>query len=175
MNSPTDGRHLPTGPDSPAGLTVRPIRIEDAVDLRDHLFPHRPVLDVVASVQSGLDRGATGRELRLVATLGGHVVGHVLLAFHTRSSERAHRASLDDLAVGGPWQRRGVGRALVEGASAAARQRQARLLTVSVRGGTPAEAFFRACRFNEYGRLRGGLDDPWGGPSHDEVMMVRNL
>lgn len=175
MSSTTEGPYQPGGPDSPIGLTVRPIRVEDAVDLRDHLFPHRPVLDMVASVQGDLDRGATGRELKLVATLGGHVVGQVVVAFHPRSSERGRLAVLEDLVVGGPWRRRGVGRALVEGAGTAARQRQARLLTVSVRGGAPGEAFFRACRFNEYGRLRGGLDDPWGGPPHDEVLMVRTL
>ncbi|MHB0884897.1 MAG: GNAT family N-acetyltransferase [Bacillota bacterium] len=175
MNSPNEGRQPLAQPRSPAGLAVRPIRLEDAIDLRDHLFPHRPVLDVVASVQGALDRASAGLELGLVGVLGGHVVGQALLVFHPRSSERGHRVALDDLAVGGSWQRRGVGRALVEGAAAVARQRQARLLTVSLRGGSPAEFFFRACRFNEYGRLRGGLDDPWGGPPHDEVLMVRTL
>lgn len=157
------------------GLAIRPVRVEDAVDLRDHLFAHRPTLDIVSSVQASLERAATGQELRLVATLRGRVVGQVQLVFHPHPSEHAHRASLEQLVVGRSWQGRGIGRALVEGAAAAAVRRQVRLLTVSVRGGTTAEAFFRACRFNEYGRLRGGLNDPWSGQFNDEVLLCRRV
>jgi len=175
MRKPDDVRPLSSGPRHPATPTIRPARIEDALDLRDHLFAHLPILDVVSSVQTSLERAAKGEELLLVAVLAGRVVGQVVVTFHLQPSDCAHRASLDRLVVGHGWQRRGLGRALVEGAAAAAVRRQVRLLTVAVRGGTVAEPFFRAVGFNEYGRLRGGLADPFGGQFYDEVLMVRNL
>ncbi len=168
---------MPSRPDKATGPgpTIRPVRLEDAMDLRDLLSVQTPILEVITSIQRSLDRVAEGREIRLVASLGGRAVGEIQVALEPHPSPRAHRGEIAALAVARPWQGRGIGRALLEEAALAAAARRVCLLTVEVRGGAPVEGFFRACGYLEYGRLRGGVIDPWSGARYDDVLMHRDL
>jgi len=68
----------------------------------------------------------------LVAVEDGEVAGYVRLGRASRFSSSDHVATVNGIAVDVARQRRGVGRALIDGAAAEARRRGARRLTLRV-------------------------------------------
>jgi ribosomal protein S18 acetylase RimI-like enzyme len=110
----------------------------------------------------------------LVAEAGGSVTGYVALGHATPLESNRHVVYMRGLAVAAEHQRRGVGRALVEAAVAAARERGARRLTLRVLGpNTAARALYESCGFVVEGVLRGEflLD----GRYVDDVLMALEL
>ena len=110
----------------------------------------------------------------LVAEVDGEVAGYVALGHPTRLESNRHVLSLRGLAVAPAHQGRGLGRALLEAALAAARERGARRLTLRVLSTNPgARALYEACGFTVEGVLRDEflLD----GRYVDDVLMARDL
>jgi len=83
-------------------------------------------------------REGTAPEDVLVAVLEGEVAGYVKLGRPTPLAASDHVVMVSGLAVSPRFQRRGVGRALIDAAAAEARRRRARRLTLRVLG--PNEA-----------------------------------
>ncbi len=66
------------------------------------------------------------------------------------------------MVVAGDYQGRGLARRLIEALCLHSAQMGIKIFETSVRGGTPAEEVYRKVGFQEYGRLPGGLMEPWG-------------
>ena len=99
-----------------------------------------------------------GHSLHLVAEVDGTVVGSANLARETHRLTR-HRATWGGVVVCGHYQGRGIARALLQETLAQASSWGIELLTVGVRGGTPAEEVYHRLGFREYARLPGGFKE----------------
>jgi ribosomal protein S18 acetylase RimI-like enzyme len=104
----------------------------------------------------------------------GSVAGYVALGTPTALDSNRHVVLIRGLAVAPSAQRRGVGRALLAAAEAAARERGARKITLRVLGTNPgAQALYEAYGFVVEGVQRGEflLD----GRYVDDVLMALDL
>jgi ribosomal protein S18 acetylase RimI-like enzyme len=110
----------------------------------------------------------------LVATVDGRIAGYVKLGRVNELAASDHVRMVSGLAVGPEFQRRGLGRALVDAAIAEARARGARRLTLRVLGGNEgARRLYEAAGFVVEGIQRGEflLD----GRYVDDVLMALDL
>jgi GNAT superfamily N-acetyltransferase len=74
----------------------------------------------------------------------------------------AHRGELASLVVHPNYQRQGIARRLVEEVCEYGASVGLEILETGCRGGTPAEDIYPRLGFREYGRLPGGIVEPWG-------------
>ena len=116
----------------------------------------------------------TRREDVLVATVDGRVAGYVKLGRANELAASEHVRMVGGLAVGPEFQRRGLGRELVDAAIAEARARGARRLTLRVLGANDgARRLYESAGFVVEGIQRGEflLD----GRYVDDVLMALDL
>ena len=127
--------------------------------------------DVTPSPRSSVPSSIDGM---LVAEDGGEIVGYVAVGRATRLESKRHVADIRGLAVAPDHQGRGLGRALVQAALDAARERGARKVTLRVLApNTAARALYESCGFVVEGVRRDEffLD----GRYVDDVLMARML
>ena len=149
---------------------IRPARADDAVAIAA-LDEATWSFDVTPSPRSSVPSSIDGM---LVAEDGGEIVGYVAVGRATRLESNRHVADIRGLAVAPDHQGRGLGRALVEAALDAARERGARKVTLRVLGpNTAARALYESCGFVVEGVRRDEflLD----GRYVDDVLMARHL
>jgi ribosomal protein S18 acetylase RimI-like enzyme len=151
---------------------IRPARVDDDAALR--------ALDAetwsprVTPGPPPAPDAAFDTEGALVIEMDGAVAGYVSLRPATPLESNRHVIYVRGLAVTPAFQGRGVGRALVEAAAAAARQGGARRLTLRVLStNDAARALYESCGFVVEGVLRGEflLD----GRYVDDVLMALEL
>jgi GNAT superfamily N-acetyltransferase len=142
------------------GITVRLVRPADAAMLQSNCFVRNIVEETAAEIGGILQGYAEGEVIPLVAAVDGVVVGHAMLKRKHHPLYR-HRADLVGMVVCGAYQRRGIARRLIEALRDHAAQMGVAIVETSVRGGTPAEEVYRRVGFQEYGRLPGGIVEPW--------------
>jgi len=127
--------------------------------------------DVTPSPRSSVPSSIDGM---LVAEDGGEIVGYVAVGRATRLESNRHVADIRGLAVAPDHQGRGLGRALVQAALDAARERGARKVTLRVLApNTAARALYESCGFVVEGVRRDEffLD----GRYVDDVLMARMI
>lgn len=135
---------LPAPASGPA--TVRPAERTDLPALlRATELPYASPWQAQATLR--LARDVPNDVALLVAVVGDEVAGRALLS--CRDTPAGRTAGIYDLGVGPEWQRRGVGRQLMDGLLAAAVARGAELVTLNA---TPAgERLYGALGFAEVG------------------------
>ena len=127
---------------------IRPARADDAVAIAA-LDAATWSFDVTPSPRSSVPSSIDGM---LVAEDGGEIVGYVAVGRATRLESNRHVADIRGLAVAPDHQGRGLGRALVQAALDAARERGARKVTLRVLGpNTAARALYESCGFTYTG------------------------
>ena len=149
---------------------IRPARAGDAVAIAA-LDDATWSFDVTPSPRSSVPSSIDGM---LVAEDGGEIVGYVAVGRATRLESNRHVADIRGLAVAPDHQGRGLGRALVQAALDAARERGARKVTLRVLGpNTAARALYESCGFVVEGVRRDEffLD----GRYVDDVLMARMI
>ena len=105
----------------------------------------------------------------LVAVEEGDVVGYIRLGRASRFASSDHVVTVNGIGVDPLWQRKGVGRALIDAAAAEARRRGARRLTLRVFApNAAARQLYESTGFVVEGVLRGEflldgeyVDDIW--------------
>lgn len=97
---------------------------------------------------------ATGRRVLLVAWLEGSLVGTVMVDL-AMPANQPHRAEIQKLFVHPAARRRGVARALMQAAEAAAGQAGRSLLTLDTRSGDDAERLYAAMGWTRAGEIPG--------------------
>ncbi len=115
------------------------------------------VVNVVPSAPPGRPffTGQTRPDEVLVAELDSRLAGYVTLRPPTLLASNAHVQQIQGLAVNPGMQRRGVGRALIDGALDEARRRGARKVSLRVLSSNPdAQRLYAACGFEVEGVLR---------------------
>jgi GNAT superfamily N-acetyltransferase len=142
-------------------VLVRPVTRADAADLQANCLVRNTVAEVQALIEDNLRLAAEGKGIHLVAELAGQAVGMLVLVRNGHPLYN-HRADLFSVVVCYRRWRQGIARRLVQEALARARQMGVTILETSCRAGTPAEEVYRHLGFREYGRLPGGMVEPWG-------------
>lgn len=157
------------------GVTIRPVRAEDAAQLRDNCFSANTLQEVQDHIAQNLKAAAEGKSLQLVAVVDAAPIGIVTLERRSHPL-KAHRAELIGLVVDPRYQRHGIARRLVAECRARAAQMGIQVLETSCRAGEPAETVFRQLGFLEYGRLPRGLIEVSGDKKlFDEVHFYQLL
>ncbi|MEV6931168.1 GNAT family N-acetyltransferase [Dactylosporangium sp. NPDC051485] len=95
------------------------------------------------------------------ATVDGAVAGTVSLSLETKPNGR-HRAEVLKLMVHSRFRGRGLGRALLETAEAAAASGGATLLLLDTAAGSPAERLYASAGWTRYGVVPAYATDPSG-------------
>jgi GNAT superfamily N-acetyltransferase len=153
-----------------SGIVVRVVRPGDAAMLQSNCFVRNTVEETAAQVDGNLQGYAEGEVIPLVVEVDGVVVGNAMLKRKNHPLCR-HRADLVGMVVCGEYRRRGIARRLIEALRDHAAQIGVTIFETSARGGTPAEEVYRRVGFQEYGRLPGGIVEPWGECGvYDEVL-----
>ena len=142
-------------------IIIRPVRPEDAEDLRENCFSANTLAEVQERIAESLQGAKEGTQVLFVAEAGGVVVGTGAFVRNTHPLY-AHRAKVGSLVVHPDYQRRGIARRLVEQIAEIAASTGHEILEISCRGGTPAQEVYRRLGFIEWGRLPRGLAEPWG-------------
>ena len=150
-------------------VDIRPVRLEDATDLRENCFSANTFAEVQERIAESIRAAEEGNQLLLVAVVDGIVVGTGTLTRNTHALY-AHRAEVGGLVVHPDYQRRGIARGIVASIAERAASMGLDILEVGCRGGTPAEEVYRRLGFVEYSRLPGGIVEPWAERKvYDEV------
>ena len=118
-------------------------------------------------------RVAEGRAALFAGWNGGVLAGSALLSLDAPAG-RPHRAVIAGLTVLPAFRRRGLGRALLAAAEAAAREAGRRILLVEVAEGEAALALCRAAGWTEAGRIPDDAPRP-DGPPRPTVILYRSL
>lgn len=130
--------------------------------------------DEVAPVLDKLVEGAAaGRDVLCVLTVDGATAGFAALTANG-SPLRRHWLSVLRVQVHPSRQGGGLGRALMHGVHRIARERGAEFVSLSARGGTGVDAFYRGLGYTEVGRLPGAIRVA-PGDDRDEILLVRPL
>jgi GNAT superfamily N-acetyltransferase len=155
--------------DRTTAVIVRPVRPTDAAQLRDHCFSANTLAEVEARIAHYV-RTQQQSAVLLVAEVDGVVVGTGTLARRTHPLH-VHRGEVNSLVVHPDHQRQGMARRIIEAMRGYASSMGIEILETSCRGGTPAEHVYPRLGFIEYGRLPGGIVEPWGErrQTYDEV------
>ena len=156
-------------------IHIRPVRLEDSVQLQKNCFLRNSVEDIQIMVAEDLKRAEHQGGIHLVAEVDGSVIGTVTLLRQAHPLFH-HRAELAGLVVHPDYQGSGIARKLVETAEERAAEMGILLLEINCRGGEPAERIYPRFGFLEFGRLPGGIVEPWGeGQVFDQVFFYKNL
>lgn len=83
----------------------------------------------------------------------GEPIGYAVLCFSYSIEWGGRDAFIDDLYLAGPWRGRGIGSAIIEALSAAARADGCSALHLEVIDGNPAQALYRRQGFTARGSL----------------------
>ena len=140
---------------------IRPVRPEDAVDLRENCFSANTLKEIQTDIAQRVKAFEEGVLVHLVAEVEGTVVGTGILTQNEHLFMR-HRGKVGSLVVHPAYQRRGIARQIIAEMHVYAVSMGFEFLEVSCRGGTPAEQVYPRLGFIECGRFPRGLIEPWG-------------
>jgi ribosomal protein S18 acetylase RimI-like enzyme len=125
-------------------LVIRPVRLTDGGALHRNCFPQEPAQDVHDYLAWCLRQADRDWIVRLVAEVGGKVVGNVQLTLWGDEGE------VGSLVVAGQYRRRGVARQLLSAVVAEARRRTLAALWIDVAADRPElAAFYRRAGFTK--------------------------
>jgi len=159
----------------PAQLPALTALLRDAVDGGASLgfLPPLDPGEAAAYWHGVLAEVRAGTRVLLAARTGPKLVGTVQLSLATKSNAK-HRAEIEKLAVLTAERGKGVGKALMGAAEAAARAKGRTLLVLDTRKGDPAEALYRSLGYTETGVVPGFTRDA-RGELHDTVFFHKVL
>ena len=140
---------------------IRPVRPEDAADLRENCFSANTLEEIEADIEQRIEAFAQGVLVHLVAEVDGTVVGTGILT-RNENPLMPHRGKVGSLVVDPAYQRRGIARQIVAEMHVYAASMGFEFLEIGCRGGTPAEQVYPRLGFIECGRFPRGLIEPWG-------------
>jgi GNAT superfamily N-acetyltransferase len=130
--------------------------------------------DDVAPVLDRLLEGVhSGRDVLAVLTVDGATVGWAALV-SSLSPLRRHWGTVLRVQVHPSRQGQGLGRALMAGVHDIARQRGWEFLSLTARGGTGVDNFYRGLGYREAGRLPGAIRVA-PGDDREEILLHRSL
>ena len=129
--------------------------------------------DVAPVLHRLVDGVHSGRDVLAVLTVDGATAGWAAIV-GSSSPLRRHWATVLRVQVHPSWQGHGLGRALMAGVHDVARERGWEFLSLTARGGTGVDGFYRGLGYREVGRLPGAIRLA-PGDDRDEILLYRLL
>ncbi|SOC52089.1 Acetyltransferase (GNAT) domain-containing protein [Blastococcus aggregatus] len=129
--------------------------------------------DVAPVLDRLLDGITSGRDVLCVLTVDGATAGFAALV-GSSSPLRRHWGTVLRVQVHPSRQGTGLGRALMEGVHRIAAGRGWEFVSLTARGGTGVDAFYRGLGYTEAGRLPGAVRVA-PGDDRDEILLARPL
>jgi GNAT superfamily N-acetyltransferase len=129
--------------------------------------------DIAPVLARLLEGVASGRDVLCVLTVDGVTTGFAALV-GSSSPLRAHWATVLRVQVHPSHQGEGLGRVLMEGVHRIAQERGWEFLSLTARGGTGVDAFYRGLGYTEFGRLPDAIRVA-PGDDRDEILLTRRL
>ena len=129
--------------------------------------------DVAPALDELVRRVREGRTVLAVLTVDGGTAGFAVLA-RAASPLRQHWATVFRVQVHPSRQSSGLGRVLMTGVHAIAREAGLEFLHLGARDGTGADGFYRRLGYQEVGRLPGAIR-VGPGDDRDEILLVCRL
>ena len=151
-------------------MIIRELEKKDFRDLQANIFVCNTAEEVEIRTDANIERMAQGEIIVLVAEFDGEIVGNMQFTKYTHPLY-AHRIKLDDVVVCHRFWKRGIARQLFDAGKERIKNDGLTIIETSVRGGEPAEEVYHKLGFVEYGRLPGGIAEPWSGNVFDEVLL----
>ncbi|MDT0274505.1 GNAT family N-acetyltransferase [Blastococcus goldschmidtiae] len=130
-------------------------------------------VDVAPVLDRLLEGVVSGRDVLCVLTVDGGTAGFAALVGST-SPLRRHWATVLRVQVHPARQGAGLGRALMDGVHRIAAEQGWEFLSLTARGGTGVDAFYRGLGYTEVGRLPGAIRVA-PGDDRDEILLARTL
>jgi GNAT superfamily N-acetyltransferase len=127
--------------------------------------------DVEPALEHLLEGLRARGDVLVVLTVDGALAGFAGLVTSAHVLKK-HWATVLRVQIHPDYQKRGLGRVLLEGVHDAARRHGWEFVHLTVRGGTGTEAFYRGLGYREVGRIPGALRVA-PGDDRDEISMVR--
>jgi GNAT superfamily N-acetyltransferase len=129
--------------------------------------------DIAPVLARLLEGVASGRDVLCVLTVDGVTIGFAALV-GSSSPLRAHWATVLRVQVHPSRQGEGLGRLLMDGVHRIAQQRGWEFLSLTARGGTGVDGFYRGLGYTEFGRLPGAIRVA-PGDDRDEILLTRRV
>ncbi len=129
--------------------------------------------DVAPVLDRLLEGVAAGRDVLCVLTVDGGTAGFAALV-GSSSPLRRHWGTVLRVQVHPTRQGTGLGRALMAGVHRIAAERGWEFVSLTARGGTGVDAFYRALGYTEVGRMPGAVRVA-PGDDRDEILLARRL
>jgi len=155
-------------------IVIRQVKMKDAYQLHKNVFFNNRLFEVKSSIQISLSNTRKKKGFRFVAVFSNEVIGNVEIIFNTHPLMK-HRALIYSLVVSQNRRRCGVGKLLVDECIKLADNYGIRIVTLSVRGGTDAEKFYKSVGFKKYGELPNGIEQLWDGKQYDECLYYKHI
>lgn len=163
------------GDDFLKNIIIREVKQTDAKDLWENIFSRNTPEEVEERIANNIIKMKSGSCIQFVAEVDGVVIGNMKLD-KEEFALHEHRCSLGDVVVNPAFQGMGIARKLLEGCKQQAKSWGLKLLTVHVRGGTPAEEVYKKLGFIEAGRIPKGIIEPWNdNNTFDDVFMYQEI
>lgn len=163
------------GADIMENVIIREVKQTDAKDLWENIYSRNTPEEVEERVANSIRKMQSGEGIHLVAEVDGVVIGNMLLKRETHPLY-AHKCSLDDVVVNPAFQGMGIAKSLFNECKNVAVRKGLKLVTVSCRGGTPAEEVYKKLGFIEAGRIPNGIIESWGDMNtFDEIYFYQEL
>ena len=122
-------------------IIIRPVSLNDVQDIQKHCFVRNTLEEVEIRIRENIQKQNNGSIIQYVAEVDGHVVGTMKLTKENHPLF-AHRCGLGDVVVGGEYQGKGIARKIFEQCVDNCKDNNIKIITVSVRGGEPAEQVY---------------------------------
>lgn len=154
-------------------VSIRLARLDDAPALQKNCLPGNTLKEVENSLKNDMDAMNKGDKVRLVADVGGEVVGNLEIAFN-RHPLWSHTAEINTVVVSSQFRRRKIATKLLEAVSKIARARCTEIVKICVEGkNTTAIGLYTQTGFKEYGRLERGIIRK--GEYDDLILLKKDL
>lgn len=163
------------GDDFLKNVIIREAKQTDAKDLWENIFSRNTPAEVEERIANNIIKMKSGNCIQYVAEVDGVVIGNILLE-KEEFALHEHRCSLGDVVVNTAFQGLGIAGKLLEGCKQQAKSWGLKLITVHVRGGTPAEEVYKKLGFIEAGRIPKGIVESWNeNKTYDDVFMYQEI
>jgi len=152
-------------------IVIRPVSSNDVHDIQKYCFVWNTLEEVEQRISDNIDNQNNNSIIQYVAEVDGQIVGTMMLVKEDHQLY-AHRCGLFDVVVAGAYQGKGIARKIFEQCIDYCKNNNIRIITVSERGGEPAEQVYSNLGFVEYGRLKNGIIESWSdNKEYDEVFL----
>lgn len=147
-------------------LIIRKIKLGDHIGLKQNTYTDMDIEQIEKNVINNVKiMKNNGDWIYLVAELNSEVVGTTYVKFNGSPIEK-HVAELFSVVVSNNHRKKGICRAMIDGAVKIAKKKNIEMIILSVREGTIADTVYKRIGFRSYGNLKNGIKEKDGYFNH---------